>query len=99
MQPKGCSTNTSALRRDIEPDHRPRGQCRVYALPFDLHIIQWLAAVLREDAKALMLFALNRSLDEAMPLEVVASGFGTLRLRAARQLMQVSPASPRRTGL
>jgi alpha-L-arabinofuranosidase len=66
-----------------------------------------IAAVLREDGKALTLFALNRSLDEAMPLEVVASGFGTLRLRAARQLhhadlkavntredpMQVSPAS------
>jgi alpha-L-arabinofuranosidase len=66
-----------------------------------------IAAVLREDGKALTLFALNRSLDEAMPLEVAASGFGTLRLRAARQLhhadlkavntredpMQVSPVS------
>jgi alpha-N-arabinofuranosidase len=69
--------------------------------------VSQLAAVLREDGKALTLFALNRSLDEAMPMEVVASGFGTLRLRAARQLhhadlkavntredpMQVSPAS------
>jgi alpha-N-arabinofuranosidase len=45
-----------------------------------------IAAVLREDGKALTLFALNRHLDEAMPMEVVASGFGTLRLRAARQL-------------
>jgi alpha-N-arabinofuranosidase len=45
-----------------------------------------IAAVLREDGKALTLFALNRSLDKVMPLEVVAAGFGELRLRAARQL-------------
>ena len=32
------------------------------------------------------LFAVNRSLDEPMPLEVTATGFGTLRLHEALQL-------------
>ena len=32
------------------------------------------------------LFAVNRSLDEPMPLEVAATGFGTLRLHEALQL-------------
>src|SRR5215472_16858829 len=45
-----------------------------------------LAAVQREDGKALTLFAVNRSLDEAMPVEIVAEGFGRLRLREARQI-------------
>jgi len=43
-------------------------------------------AVQREDGKTLTLFAVNRSLDEAMPIEIVAEGFGKLRLREARQL-------------
>ena len=45
-----------------------------------------LGAVQREDGKVLTLFAVNRSLDEAMPIEIVAEGFGKLRLREARQL-------------
>ena len=44
-----------------------------------------LGAVQQEDGKALTLFAVNRSLDEHMPMEIVASGFGKLRLREARQ--------------
>ena len=32
------------------------------------------------------LFAINRSLDEPMPLEVTATGFGSLRLHEALQL-------------
>ena len=36
--------------------------------------------VQQETSKTLALFAVNRSLDEPMPIEVVASGFGTLRL-------------------
>ena len=36
--------------------------------------------------KSVTLFAVNRSLDEPMPLEVNATGFGTLRLREALQL-------------
>jgi hypothetical protein len=32
------------------------------------------------DVKALTLFAVNRSLDEAMPIEILAEGFGRLRL-------------------
>jgi alpha-N-arabinofuranosidase len=32
------------------------------------------------------LFAVNRSLDESMPLEVTATGFGTLLLHEALQL-------------
>jgi len=45
-----------------------------------------LGAVQQEDGKALTLFAINRSLDEAMPLEIVAAGFGTLTLCEAKQL-------------
>jgi alpha-N-arabinofuranosidase len=45
-----------------------------------------LGAVQQEDGKALTLFAVNRSLDEPMPLDVVAEGFGALRLRDAQQL-------------
>jgi alpha-L-arabinofuranosidase len=45
-----------------------------------------LGAVQREDGKALTLFAVNRSLNEAMPIEIVAEGFGRLRLHEARQL-------------
>ena len=37
-----------------------------------------LGAVQREDGKAITLFAVNRSLDEAMPIEIVAEGFGRL---------------------
>ena len=45
-----------------------------------------LGAVAGEDGKTLTLFALNRSLDEPMPMQVVTAGFGTLRLREALQL-------------
>jgi len=38
-------------------------------------------AVQREDGKALMLFAFNHNLDEAVPIEIVAEGFGRLPLR------------------
>jgi alpha-N-arabinofuranosidase len=39
-----------------------------------------------ETAGALTLFALNRSLDEPMPLEVVARGFTRLAVTEARQM-------------
>ena len=42
-----------------------------------------LAAVHDPDAASLTLFALNRSLDEAMPLDVVAKGFAGLRVSEA----------------
>jgi len=45
-----------------------------------------LAAVHDAAAGALTLFALNRATTEEMPLEVTASGFGTLELDAATQL-------------
>ena len=45
-----------------------------------------LGAVQREDGRALTLFLINRSLDEPMPIEIVAQHFGTLRLRDAQQL-------------
>jgi alpha-N-arabinofuranosidase len=45
-----------------------------------------LAAVHDPAEGALTLFALNRHLTEEMPLEVVASGFGPLEVRQARQL-------------
>ena len=48
-----------------------------------------LGAVQQEDGKALTLFAVNRSLDEHMPMEIVANGFGKLRLREARQFHHV----------
>jgi alpha-N-arabinofuranosidase len=45
-----------------------------------------LGVVQQETSKTLALFAVNRSLDESMPIEVVASGFGTLQLVEALQL-------------
>ena len=45
-----------------------------------------LGVVQQETSKTLVLFAVNRSLDESMPIEVVASGFGTLQLVEALQL-------------
>jgi alpha-N-arabinofuranosidase len=44
------------------------------------------AAVQRDDGDALTLFAVNRNLTEAMPLEVTATDFGALRLHDASQL-------------
>ena len=41
-----------------------------------------LGAVQREDSKALALLAVNRSLDEVIPIEIVAQGFGKLQLLA-----------------
>jgi alpha-L-arabinofuranosidase len=43
-----------------------------------------LAAVQSQDG--VTLFAVNRSLDEALPLDVTATGFGTLRLHEALEL-------------
>jgi len=45
-----------------------------------------LGAVQQEDGKSLTLFAVNRSLDEAMPLQIAMEGLGALRLREAQQL-------------
>jgi len=45
-----------------------------------------LAAVWDDQAVSLTLFALNRHLDEAMPLDVDLSAFGAMALRAARVL-------------
>jgi alpha-L-arabinofuranosidase len=45
-----------------------------------------LAAVWDDQAGGLTLFALNRHLDEAMPLDVDLSAFGAMALRAARVL-------------
>jgi alpha-N-arabinofuranosidase len=45
-----------------------------------------LGAVQQEDGRSLTLFAVNRSLDEAMPLEIVSQGFGALQLRDAQHL-------------
>ncbi len=45
-----------------------------------------LGVVQQETSQTLALFAVNRSLDESMPIEVVASGFGTLQLVEALQL-------------
>jgi alpha-L-arabinofuranosidase len=44
------------------------------------------AAVQREDGKVLTLFAVNRSLTDATPLEITARGFGALHLHEALQL-------------
>jgi alpha-N-arabinofuranosidase len=43
-------------------------------------------AVRQEGSKTLTLFAVNRSLDEAMPVDITTNGFGALRLLEARQL-------------
>ena len=43
-------------------------------------------AVQQENREALTLFALNRSLDEPMPIEIISSGFGTLLLDEALSL-------------
>jgi alpha-L-arabinofuranosidase len=45
-----------------------------------------LGAVQSENGRALTVFAVNRSLDKAMPIEIVAEGLGPLRLREALQL-------------
>ncbi len=45
-----------------------------------------LGAVQQEDGKALTLFAVNRSLDEPMPIEIIRHGFGALRLLETQQL-------------
>ena len=45
-----------------------------------------LGSVQQEDGKALTLFAVNRSIDEAMPIEILTQGFGALQLREAQQL-------------
>jgi alpha-N-arabinofuranosidase len=45
-----------------------------------------LGAVQQEDCKALTLFAVNRSLDESMPIEIMTHAFGGLQLLETQQL-------------
>jgi alpha-L-arabinofuranosidase len=75
--------------RDDAPKYRancydPRGPQELW-FPVTASYLK-LGAVQQEDGKALTLFGVNRSLDEAMPIETASQGFGTLQLREAQQL-------------
>ena len=62
----------------------PRGSQDLW-FPVDAPYLKF-GAVQQENRKALTLFAVNRSLDEPMPIEIIASGFGTLLLDEALKL-------------
>jgi len=62
----------------------PRGSEDLW-FPADAPYLKF-GAVRQENRKALTLFAVNRSLDEPMPIEIIASGFGTLLLDEALKL-------------
>jgi alpha-N-arabinofuranosidase len=62
----------------------PRGSEDLW-FPADAPYLKF-GAVRQENRKALTLFAVNRSLDEPMPIEIIASGFGTLLLDEALRL-------------
>lgn len=67
--------------------HDPRGTTD---LEFPMPAVPFLkaSAVAGDDGKSLTLFLLNRSLDEEMPVEVVADGFGALSVEDAAVLAE-----------
>ena len=66
------------MRRPIlDWDYDPRGPHDLW-FPVTAPYLK-LGAVQQEDGKGLTLFAVNRRLDEGMPLDIVTDGLGALR--------------------